>query len=74
MGIKFEESVDAESIGRPSVGSEDKPAEPTRAIVVAPEPIIVPVARPIGPLVPRLIADAGEQEREAAIAWIALAT
>ena len=35
----------------------------SRATVVAPEPIIIPAARPTGPLVPRLIADGGRATR-----------
>jgi integrase len=57
MSIEIEDLVDADTVGNRSV---DQPTEPSRAIVAAPEPIIAPVSRPIGPLVPKLIADAGE--------------
>jgi integrase/recombinase XerD len=64
MTIKFEETVEVEAEavgnGHSAVGTDDKPTGLSRAIVVAPEPIIIPVARPTSPLVPRLIADAGE--------------
>ena len=49
MAIKFEESVEAEEAGSSQA-----------LTTVAPEPIIIPAARPTGALVPKLIADAGD--------------
>src|ERR1700689_4828376 len=55
MSIKFEETIEAEAVG------SDKPAaEPTRALaIIVPTAIVRPVAAS-AMLVPRLIADAGE--------------
>jgi site-specific recombinase XerD len=50
MSIEIEESVEAEAV------------RSSQALaVIEPEPIIIPAARPSGAIVPRLIADAGEQ-------------
>src|SRR5277367_2698359 len=60
MSIEIEESVEAEAIGRSAVGPDDKPAGTGHALaIIVPTTLLRPAAAS-AMLVPRLIADAGE--------------
>ena len=60
MNIEIEESVEAETIGRTTVGPDDKPAEPHQSLAIIVPTAIVRRSASSAMLVPKLIANAGE--------------
>ena len=58
--MKFEESVDAEAIGKSTVGNRTSKAETTRALAIIVPTTLVGQAAASAMLVPKLIADAGD--------------
>jgi site-specific recombinase XerD len=61
MSIEIEESVEVEAIVRSAVGPDDKPARSSQALAIIVPTALVRPAAASAMLVPRLIADAGEQ-------------